>query len=224
MSSDEEGVTLHIEALDREAAGIGEDVLDPVGAKLFIEVCYEIAKAANEAGWDQPHQLLIVRGVRERFDAHQIGLEGELFGVEISAVPSFYPLYGAIEKLGGRMHHAIAEVAKGWREVMPPEISEHVLGVALVYEGWIGEDEGQERAEARLINASGRNGLRVGYSQPRDGVPRHLVAQAFAGQHCSMAGDIPNSLHYLMEVIEGLTTESFNEWQTKYAYWEETRD
>ena len=121
-----------------------------------------------------------------------------------------------------------------------------LAAVALVNEGWMltpTEDRWEEmeavvqarevhkhpeRIEVRMIHLAGRDGLRVSYLEPRDGVPQTIVGQAKVGKATSdmgVGGDVPGSLHYFMETVQhGQTPGEWSQWWRQFDNDEEDRN
>ena len=218
-----------------------DDLDDVVMGRTFLELAYSLNTEVGAGGWDQPAQLMLIRMVDRTLLGGAIGV-----AVEGWPVPGFAELSHRLMNQGGRMHHAILAVAEGWETLMKQSFFskirwDDVVGVALVHEGWMllidEEDERaadykaaaaakkvhqhKDRVETRLVNMADANGLRVGLQSPRDGVPMHLIGQARPGAHPStyqLAGDVPNAIQYLAEIIAGRQPGEWKTWQERYEY------
>lgn len=218
-----------------------DDLDDVVMGRTFLELAYNLSAEVGAGGWDQPAQLLLIRLVDRTMLGGAIGV-----AVEGWPIPGFHQLSQRFMSQGGRMHHAVLAVAEGWETLMKDEVFrkirwDDVAGVALVHEGWmlmIDQDderaagykaaaaakkvhEHADRVETRLVNMADATGLRVGLQAPRDGVPMHLIGQARPGAHprtYQLAGDVPNVLQYLAEVIAGKEPGEWATWQEQYEY------
>ena len=207
----------------------GDHIADKLGAKMLLELLYNLVASVEKDGWDQPPMLLLVRQ-RAREQAMEGGLDMML--VEVTRMPGFQRAVQMQMDTGGRPHHAIINAAYAWDQTIkkgevPPTAFDELVAVAMVHEGWAlfakpGDEADQERVtaisrerqvhaqpdrvEIRIAQLVGRNDLRVGYTAPRDGVPMHIVSQVAPGQKdpsgTHSGGNIPNALHFFMKTIE----------------------
>ena len=218
-----------------------EGLSDKVLAKTYLELAYSLDSEVAAAGWDQPPQLLILR-VRGR--TSQPGVSA--LAVEGTVLPQFDRLVHRYTSQGGRMHHALLHAADAWRTLieLPAFRSldmDDVQGIALVHEGWAlfrpSDEAAQQehlqamrtrkveqhpdRVEVRMIHIAGPNGLRVSLNLPRDGVPVHMIGEAVPGAHVStyqVGGEVPNALHYFLEVARGQEPGEWEAWSEQYDY------
>lgn len=190
---------------------IPDDVPDKAWVKIMVELAYGLASEANEHGWNQPHDLLLLNGKRLIESGVTAG------AVQPTVVPGFMKMI--VEQCEGHPYRAIVHAAYAWERTaaMLPSgaaaAGKQVLGVALVSEGWalFGAEGPQhagriadhpQRVETRMIDIALRGNTRISYMQPRDGAPQHLVSQADRPEgYSGSVGDIPNALQFLMQTI-----------------------
>jgi len=102
-----------VRPLAREESGIGDDIEDPVLAKMLLELGYNLASELRPFGWDQPPALLLLRVL------NQVKTEGAVgMYMQVDPLPGFEQLTSRYFEQTGRMHHAVLHAADSWERLV----------------------------------------------------------------------------------------------------------
>lgn len=223
---------------------IPDDVPDKVFAKSVIEILYQLNGEWAQFGWDNPPVL----GLLYQRSKKQLAPGVEALYLEFAPIPTFAEAWRRTQ----RMHHAIVPMADALRLAQPLfgiKTPADLVAVVLANEAWslhhtlpLSPEKAQEyreaaderrihehpdRVELRNFIAVDRDGVRYGVMQERDGIVDHLVGTDrpnAAGDRHGLTGDVPNSLHYLMEIIQGLDPEPWEKWWKTHHDYRDERD
>lgn len=206
---------------------IGPEVPDRVFAHAVLAGLQYVIQEQVTSGWDLDAHLAMLFQ-RSRSPAGQPGLQRVYLEWQpIPMPPSDRP---------SRMIVALADRCR----TIPTPVPANLMAVALVAEGWATSHENTpearqrldqvaaarqihqepDRIEVKLVNAVDLNGVRYGLIKPRTTSPS-APAWCFKPKvglsgSSAAAGDLPNSLHYLMEIMQGKDLPDYRTWWTAH--------
>lgn len=208
---------------------VSDTVPDPEFAGAVAAMLQQMAsESVHQWGWDVP-PLLVGFYLRGRSPIGSIG-PGGWRNMEIECVP--FP--GATEALmrSQRNHHVMVGLAMGLQaDPDRPQMPDNLMAVGLLTEGWtvVPKDEADsqrlrdlggeqklheqpDRVEVKIFSAVDVNGVRYGYVRPRD---TSIAPHGWAGMwndETALGGEVPTSLHYLIEAIQGRSLPDYETW------------